>query len=357
MGRVAWIGGAIIALAVGVIAASRLAPAQDALFRSAIEKTMASPQEALFDGDGLKVVFCGTGSPLPSKKRAQTCTAIFAGDRFFLVDAGTGSWETLQAAGVPAEKLAGIFLTHFHSDHIGDLSEANLASWVAGRSAPLSVHGPNGVERVVAGENEALALDSLYRTAHHGETVAPARTAGLSAAPFEGGAVSVVFDDGGLRVTAFPVAHDPVKPAVGYRFDYLGRSVVVSGDTAYSESLVENARGADLLIHEAQANHMVKVIGAAAARAGNQRLARIMADIPSYHSTPVDAARAANAAGATWLVMTHLTPAPDKTMTKRIFLRGVGNVRPKGTKLAEDGMVVLLSASGGVRFRRLYPPV
>lgn len=344
------IGGAIVALAVVLIVVSRQAPVQDALFSGAIEKAMAPRQAALFNGDGLKVVFCGTGSPLPSKKRAQTCTAIFAGDRFFLVDAGTGSWETLQAGGVLAAKLAGIFLTHFHSDHIGDLSEANLASWVAGRPAPLAVYGPEGVERVVAGENETLALDNLYRTAHHGEGVAPAAASGLSALSFGGGAALVVYEEGGLKVTAFPVKHDPVKPAVGYRFDYQGRSVVISGDTAYSESLVENARGADLLIHEAQSSDMVKMMGAAAAKAGNQRLAQIFSDILTYHASPADAARAANEAGAEWLVLSHLTPAPDNTMTRRIFMRGVGKVRKDKVKLADDGMVVLLSASGGVRF-------
>lgn len=346
-------GGVIIALAVGLIAASRLAPVQDALLRGAIKEAMAPRHAALFDGDGLKIVFCGTGSPLPSKKRAQTCTAIFAGDRFFLVDAGTGSWENLQAGGVPAAKLAGIFLTHFHSDHIGDLSEANLASWVGGRPAPLAVYGPEGVERVVAGENEALALDSLYRTAHHGDGVAPAATAGLSAISFDGAAAAVVYEDGGLKVTAFPVKHDPVKPAVGYRFDYQGRSVVVSGDTAYSESLVANARGVDLLIHEAQSSDMVKMMGAAAAKAGNQRLAQIFSDILSYHATPADAARAANDSAAEWLVLSHLTPAPDNTMTQRIFLRGVGKVRRGKVRIAEDCDVVLLSASGGVSFGRL----
>lgn len=353
MNRAGRIGGVIIALAVGLIAATRLAPVQDMLFRGAVEKAMGPRQAALFDGDGLKVVFCGTGSPLPSKRRAQMCTAIFAGDRFFLVDAGTGSWETLQAGGVPAAKLAGIFLTHFHSDHIGDLSEANLASWVGGRPAPLSVYGPEGVERVVAGENEALALDSLYRTAHHGDGVAPSATAGLLAISFDGSLAAVVYEDAGLKVTAFPVKHDPVKPAVGYRFDYQGRSVVISGDTAYSESLVANAHGADLLIHEAQSSEMVRMMGAAAAKAGNERLAKIFSDILSYHATPGDAARAANEADVRWLVLSHLTPAPDNTMTRRIFMRGVGKVRPGKVRIAEDGDVVLLSASGGFSFGRL----
>jgi len=353
MKALTWIIGAIFIVLIGAAGAVRLSPVEDALFARAVERAMGPRQEGLFDGDGLKVVFCGTGSPLPSAKRAQACTAIFAGDKFFLVDIGTGSWETLQAAGVPAARLAGIFLTHFHTDHIGDLSEANLGSWIAGRAAPLSVYGPEGAGRIVGGENEAFALDSLYRTAHHGGAIAPTETAGLSAIAFDAGAPAVIFEKDGLKVTAFPVKHDPVKPAVGYRFDYRGRSVVVSGDTAYSDSLIENARGADLLIHEAQANHMVAIMRAAAAKAGNAGLANILADIPSYHTSPQDAARAANAAGAEWLVMTHLTPAPDNRAAKRIFLRGVSKIRSKNLKIAEDGMTVLLPAAGGARFGKL----
>jgi ribonuclease Z len=333
--------------------ALRLPAVEDALFDRALEKAIAGPKVDLFDGDGLKVFFCGTGSPLPSARRAQTCTAVFAGERFFLIDAGTGSWENVLAAGIPARALAGVFLTHFHSDHIGDLSEANLASWVTSRDAPLAIYGPAGVEEVVAGENRAFALDAGYRTAHHGKAIAPTRSQGMRAIPFDGASRSVIYDADGLTVTAFPVAHPPIEPAVGYRFDYKGRSVVVSGDTAYSESLVEAARGADLLIHEAQANHMVAKMEKAAARAGNPTTAKIFADIPSYHTTPEEAARAANEAGARMLVLTHLTPAPDNPMAMRIFMRGVSKVRPQGVRVAEDRILVRLPADGGAEFSKL----
>ena len=337
------------AIAAGFFAV-RSPAVEDRLFETAIEKAMNRTSARLFDDDGLKIFFCGTGSPLPSARRAQTCTAIIAGQRFFLVDAGTGSFETVQAAAIPADRLAGVFLTHFHSDHIGDLSEVNLGSWVTARPAPLSVYGPAGVERVVSGENEAFALDAIYRTAHHGKGVAPTRSKGMAARAFDGAAPVIVLDDDGLKVTAFPVKHDPVDAAVGYRFDYQGRSVVISGDTAYSESLVAASKDADLLIHEAQANHMVAKMQRAAAAAGNATLAKILADIPDYHTTPEEAARAANEAGVEWLVLTHLTPAPDNAIASRIFLRGVGKVRPSKVKVAEDRMLVTLPKSGGVAF-------
>jgi ribonuclease Z len=330
----------------------RIPGVQDFLFDRALERNFGRSPADLFDGDGLKVFFCGTGSPLPSAKRAQTCTAVFAGDWFFLVDAGSGSFESIPAAGVPASRLAGIFLTHLHSDHIGDLSEANLQSWVTGRASPLPVYGPAGVERVVAGENEAFALDAEYRTAHHGEGIAPPAGAGMSAVAFDGRTAAVVFEGEGLAVTAFPVKHDPVVPAVGYRFDYKGRSVVISGDTAPSPSLIEHARGADVLIHEAQANHMVAKFEQAAAKAGNEKAAKIFSDIPDYHTSPEDAARAANEARADWLILTHLTPAPDNPVAKRIFMRRVASIRPRHVVIAEDGMFVSLPEAGGAKVRR-----
>ncbi|MCB2098910.1 MAG: MBL fold metallo-hydrolase [Parvularculaceae bacterium] len=343
---------AIVGLGALAAIATRVPAVQDRLFDKALEKAIAPRGAALLEADGLAVFICGTGSPLPSAKRAQTCTAVFAGGKFFLVDSGTGSWENVQAAGIPGDRLAGVFLTHLHSDHIGDIGEADLGSWVAGRPGRLSVLGPTGTERIVNGLNEEFALDHAYRTAHHGKAIAEPRTAGLEATVFAGDETMTVFDKDGLKITAFPVKHDPVKPAVGYRFEYAGRSVVISGDTAYSTSLIDAARGADVLIHEAQANHMVARMREAAAKAGNARLATVLGDIPSYHTSPVEAAKAANEAGVDWLVLTHFTPAPDNPVAKRIFMRGVSAVRKSNVKMAEDRMTIMLPAEGGVRFGR-----
>ena len=185
---------------------------------------------------------------------------------------------------------------------IGELGEFNLQTWGAGRSEPLRVFGPPGVERVVAGFNEAYALDTGYRIAHHGADFLPESAAHMQARPIEapeGAGPVLVVEENGLRITAFPVDHRPVVPAYGYRFDYRGRSVVVSGDTTKSSSLIAAAHGADVLVHEAQANHLIAAIGEAAAAIGRDRIAKIMHDIPSYHTTPVQAAEVANEAVAT----------------------------------------------------------
>jgi ribonuclease Z len=338
------------AIAVALAVAVRRSDAvQDRLVARMAAATLDGGAGArLAEGDALRVLVCGSSSPLPSPDRAQPCTAVFAGGRFYLVDAGPGAWNRLALWRVRGERIGGVLLTHFHSDHVGDLGEVDVQTWIAGRDGPLAVHGPAGVERVVAGFEEAYALDAGYRVAHHGAELLPPERAPMQAHPLALGADgrALVLERDGLRVTAFAVEHAPVAPAVGYRFEWRGRSVVVSGDTRPSQALVAAARGADVLVHEAQANHLVAIIGETAAAHGAPRIAKIMADIPSYHTSPVEAARVANEAGVGLLVLTHLTPPPPNRVAEWIFLRGVADVRAEGVVLARDGTLVELPAGG-----------
>lgn len=332
---------ALIAVAIASLSLTGCARAQDALVRRVAAQN--APRTDVFAPGALRVLICGSASPLPHETRARPCTAVFAAGKLWVVDVGPGSWNHVALWRIPAD-LGAVLLTHFHSDHIGELGEWNLQSWVNGRSAALSVIGPEGVDRVVAGFNEAYALDRGYRTAHHGADFLPPDVGPMRAEPIafaDGAASAVVHDADGLRITAFLVNHAPVAPAVGYRFDYLGRSVVVSGDTAKSDRVAQAAKGADVLVHEAQANHIVKVLQEAATET-RPRAAKILADIPSYHTSPVEAAEIANAAGVKLLVMTHLTPPPPNGVVERMFVRGVEPVREHGWVLADDGMLITL---------------
>ena len=273
---------------------------------------------------GLHVAVVGSGSPLPDARRGSPCVAVIAAGRIFVVDAGERASETMSRMQLAPNRIAAVLLTHFHSDHIGGLGTVNLQRWVADAAhSPLRVLGPPGVERVVAGLNEAYALDSGYRTAHHGPDVAPPSGSAMVAERFsfaDGEDAAVVLDDDGLTVTAFVVDHPPVEPAVGYRFDYRGRSAVVSGDTVYSPTLVRVAQRADLLLHDALSPGLLKLVENAAAAAGQHMRRRILADVPDYHATAPQAARAAREAGVGALAITHIVPPLPLKGLEPVFL-------------------------------------
>ncbi len=298
--------------------------------------------------DGLHVLLCGAGGPLPDPVRSGPCAAVIGGQTLVVVDAGTGGARNLQRIGFAPGRIEALFVTHFHSDHIDGLGEMALLRWTgAARTAPLPVYGPAGVEDVVAGFVRAYQQDVAYRVAHHGPATVPPSGAGMTAVPFAPpapGEAPVVFEAGGLRVTAFAVDHDPVEPAVGYRFEYGGRSALLSGDTARSENLAAQARGVDLLVHEALAPQLVARMNAAATAAGRANLAKITADIPDYHTTPVEAAAIASAAGAKHLLFYHVVPPLPLPGLDRVFFEGVSGAFAGGVTLGRDGVLVSLPA-------------
>jgi ribonuclease Z len=296
--------------------------------------------DLLTDGD-LHVVLCGTGSPVADPERASACTAVLAGGHFLLVDAGPGSSRQVAVERLPRARLEALLLTHFHSDHIGEVGEATLQSWVAGRTNPLAVYGPPGVQQVVDGFREAYTFDTQYRVAHHGaEAMPPA--AGVPVAKVVtlpgSGEAAVVFDADGLRVTAFAVDHQPVEPAYGYRFDYHGRSVVISGDTKKSANLIRHAQGADILVHEALAKQMIAPVIEYAKENGLSRWAKLTSDVGTYHTSPIEAAETAKAANVRMLVLTHIVPPLANYLARRMFLRGVSSAWDGSVELGYDGM-------------------
>jgi ribonuclease Z len=318
------------------------------VYRSTVETRLKQSlvKTDLFDDKALRLILCGTSAPFPDAQRAKACAAVIVKGRVFVFDTGPGSVNTLMLMGFPLERIAGVFLTHYHSDHIGDLGELKMQTWAAGRPAPLAVHGPAGVETVVRGFNMAYSLDDSYRTAHHGEGTMPPAAAPLAAQPFSGD--GVVYKDADVVITAFTVKHDPIRPAVGYRIDAGGRSIVITGDTAPTESVAKAATGADVLVSEALSMRMMKLLQSAATGAGAERQAKLFGDVQTYHTDPVDAARSANAAGVKLLVLTHLAPGVPQPALEKLFLDGVAEVRdPKGWALGFDGYRVDLPFGGG----------
>lgn len=306
--------------------------------------------------DALKVIFCGTSGPLPVVGRAKPCTAILAGGALYLVDIGPEATENLMLWRVPVATAKAVFITHLHSDHIGDLGEFNLQSWVGGRTAPLAVVGPSGVDKLATGLNLAYENDHGFRKAHHDHGAFRFDIpAGLMAAHVvtipAAAETALAWKDGDLTVTAIRVAHDPISPAFGYRFDYKGRSVVISGDTRPWPALAKAAKGADVLIHEAQNASMTRQMAAGLAALGNARMSSLMTDTLTYHTTPVEAADLARAAGVKALVLSHLTQAGLPFYTPEAFTKGMDEGGKLDWRLAADGMTIELPVgSAEVRF-------
>ncbi len=318
------------------------------LFLTAVLVSAQQQADTAMLGDGqLHVVMCGTGAPLADATRASACVAVIAAGEVVLIDVGPGSWRQVAVNRIPTAAVSAVLLTHFHSDHIGDLGEAVTQTWLAGRAKPLEVFGPPGVEKVVAGFAQAYSQDVEYRIAHHTETMLPRAAAGAVAREVKlksDTEAAVVFERNGLKVTAFNVEHSPVKPAYGYRLDYKGRSVVVSGDTAKSMNLAKHTAGADLLIHDVLAKDVMTMAAGNADRSGDKRRAKLIRDILTYHASPAEAAEIANEAKVETLVFTHMVPPLNPPVTEQMFLRGVADIFKGKVVLAKDGMRFDLSA-------------
>ena len=192
-----------------------------------------------------RVTLLGTGNPTPSLTRFGPSILIQAGDEVLIFDAGRGAAQRLYQLGVPFQNINAVVLTHLHSDHIVGLPDLWLTGWVVGRtSSPLNLIGPAGTTEMAGYLEKAFAFDVRMRTEEGGQV-----GAGGKISPRDIGQ-GLVFEERGVRITAFDVDHGMVKPALGYRIEYRGRVVVLSGDTRFSENVIEFSKGADLLIHE-----------------------------------------------------------------------------------------------------------
>ena len=223
--------------------------------------------------DSLRAVLLGSGSGPPVRlNQFGMSTLVEAGGMRLLFDCGRGATIRLTQLGVPIASINRLFLTHLHSDHIIQIPDLFLTGWTTGRAVPLEVWGPAGTREMMDALQRAFAFDIHMR--RDVDEKDPGEGIRVVSQDIDEG---TIFDREGLKVTAFLVDHGPVSPAFGYRIDYRGHSVVLSGDTRISENLVRHATGADVLVHE--------VVDATAARAASTNPSRTETII-AHHTTP-----------------------------------------------------------------------
>jgi len=250
----------------------------------------AVPRAATATTPAIRVTLLGTGTPQPIMARFGPSILVEAGSEKLVIDAGRGALQRLRQLGVPYADITAVLLTHLHSDHVVGLPDLWLTGWLVSRaSKPLELWGPAGTVEMASHLEAAFAFDRAIRVADD----RAAESGGHIVAHDIG--EQVVFDRNGVKVTAFLVDHGPVKPALGYRVDYAGHSVVLSGDTRPSPTLIRVARGTDLLVHEV-------ALASADSVATNAQMRGVIA----HHSTPTQAGTVFTAVRPKLAVYSHI---------------------------------------------------
>jgi ribonuclease Z len=225
-----------------------------------------------------------------------------AGEEVFLIDCGRWVTHRLLKLGIPFQNIGNILFTHHHSDHNCSFYDVILTGWLAGRDYPVRVYGPGGTKAFVGHILSAYEYDIRVRR----DMVECLPEEGIKVQVYEkeGG---VIYERSGIKVSAFLVDHRPFVPALGYRFDGEGKSIVISGDTKPSESVVKMSKGVDVLIHEAYQERYQ------AERARRSPVFALRREaLQRYHTSTVEAARIAAEADVKKLVLTHLMPDPGE---------------------------------------------
>jgi len=269
------------------------------------------------EAQSLKVTLLGTGDPVPRMSRFGPSTLVQTDKDTFLFDCGRGVAQRIFQLRMPIGQVTDLFFTHLHSDHVVGFSDFWLTGWIpviGARRTPLQVWGPVGTKEMVSSLEKTFQADYRIRTVD--EKLPPEGYTMVAQDIKEG----VIYEKNGVKITAFEVEHFPVKiePCFGYRIDYAGRSVVLSGDTRYSENLIRFSKGADLLVHE--------VIAAKEEMLSNPVIQRIMA----HHVSPEEAGKVFAQVKPKMAVYTHVvlfgpnpmtvpTPADVITLTRKTY--------------------------------------
>jgi len=290
----------------------------------------------------LKVILLGTGSPRAFYGRAKPAVAVLAGHKVFLVDCGGGVVDQLIKAGVMPQRVSDVLLTHHHYDHNGGFFDVFITSWrthitpervFEGRSTPLHVYGPDTTKEIIGKMRESFEFDVKLRVSYNLSDEAGARI------EYTERNEGVVYEKDGIKITAFEVDHRPVYPAIAYKFEYNGKSVVISGDTIPVANMLKYSQGVDLLVHEAYNKEWLDAL-----IQQYPAYDKALSNPAKYHTTTLEAAEIAKQAGVKHLVLTHHIPAPAANeAAEEEYIKGMRNIYQGPITVGRDLMSFQLS--------------
>jgi ribonuclease Z len=275
--------------------------------------------------EDLRVTLLGTGSPRPDIERFGPSTLVEYKNQKYLFDVGRGTTIRLAQIGIAPSQIDHLFLTHLHSDHISGFADFWLTGWIWQRKKPLNVFGPEGIEGFVKHINAAFSKDISFRRK---QTNLSTKGLILDTEIIRAG---IVYENDDVTITAIPVEHGAVEDAYAFRFDTAQHAILISGDTTYSERLVEYGKNLDLLVHELAVIKPILV-------ENNFKLKRIA----DYHSSLDDVEKVVEQIRPKQTILNHLLiiGVQEEELNKEIQSRFGASV-----SLGHDLMTIKLSSS------------
>jgi len=215
------------------------------------ERDFYSPNSEDLAPDEIRIIACGTGMPTPRPAQAAACflMELGNGDKF-IFDIGAGSVERLFALQIPTAFLDKVFIGHLHGDHFGDLGALFVAGGIAGRFTPLRVWGPSGATPELGTRAALEAMEKVYAwdiAGRLGQTDIRGFTFEIN--EFDYKKEQIVYQENGVTIRAWPAIH-AIDGSVSYSLEWNGLKIVFGSDTFPNKWFIENAKGADLAIHE-----------------------------------------------------------------------------------------------------------
>jgi ribonuclease BN (tRNA processing enzyme) len=296
-----------------------------------------------------KLVLLGTqGGPNFNLQRGETASLLLVNDEPYLIDCGYGAMRALVQQGTGFLTLGTILLTHLHDDHVADLAALLSHQWTQGRVNPTTVFGPFGTDKLVEAANLFSAANTEIRSVDEARNITPSML--FKGKVVEAKATPVtVLQSASVKITAIENTHYPQESkakmahrALSYRFDTQDRSIVFSGDTAYSESLIALAKGADVLVCEVMDVEATRKNFDERVKRGYyaDNAAGVWKHIAETHTSTADAGRMAAAAGVTTLVFNHIIPGALTALPDKVYIDSAA-AHFKGTIVVGNDQMVL----------------